>query len=136
MMRKLYECESKFEREKQRDLMLDEILEKIWNDSHYSKRCAAAWIDSDESIITKLKKGECMLSVKLKYSSKKVFVSFCDDNGINKGGYYCQVYDDEMLKHEIDNFVIHKEDLAGLSGTEKLHAAYKIASKIVRETIQ
>ena len=29
MMRKLYECESKFEREKQRDLMLDEILEKI-----------------------------------------------------------------------------------------------------------
>lgn len=31
MMRKLYECESKFEREKQRDLMLDEILEKICN---------------------------------------------------------------------------------------------------------
>lgn len=30
-MRKLYECESKFEREKQRDLMLDEILEKICN---------------------------------------------------------------------------------------------------------
>lgn len=28
-MRKLYECESKFEREKQRDLMLDEIYEKI-----------------------------------------------------------------------------------------------------------
>ena len=31
MMRKLYECESKFEREKQIDLMLDEILEKICN---------------------------------------------------------------------------------------------------------
>ena len=31
MMRKLYECECKFEREKQRDLMLDEILEKICN---------------------------------------------------------------------------------------------------------
>lgn len=31
MMIKLYECESKFEREKQRDLMLDEILEKICN---------------------------------------------------------------------------------------------------------
>ena len=31
MMRKLHECESKFEREKQRDLMLDEILEKICN---------------------------------------------------------------------------------------------------------
>ena len=30
-MRKLYESESKFEREKQRDLMLDEILEKICN---------------------------------------------------------------------------------------------------------
>ena len=29
MMRKLYECESKFEREKQRDLMLDEIYKKI-----------------------------------------------------------------------------------------------------------
>jgi hypothetical protein len=77
-----------------------------------------------------------MLSVKLKDSSKKAFVSFCDDNGVNKGGYYCQVYEDEMLEHEIDNFVIHKEDLAGLSGTEKLHAAYKIAHKRVRETIQ
>jgi hypothetical protein len=77
-----------------------------------------------------------MLSVKLKDSSKKVFVSFCEDNGINKGGYYCQVYDDEMLKHEIDHFVIRKEDLVGLSGTEKLHAAYKIAHKRVRETIQ
>ena len=30
-MMKLYECESKFEREKQRDLMLDEIYEKICN---------------------------------------------------------------------------------------------------------
>ena len=77
-----------------------------------------------------------MLSVKLKDSSKKVFVSFSDDNGINKGGYYCQVYEDEMLKHEIDNFVIHKEELVGLSGTDKLHAAYKIAHKRVRETIQ
>lgn len=35
----------------------------------------------------------------------------CDDTEINKGGYYCEVYLDEDNSINIDNFVIHKEDL-------------------------
>ena len=75
-----------------------------------------------------------MLSVKIN-DRKKVYVSFCDDNGINKGGYFCQIYEDENLQYEIDNFVIHAEELRGLTGTEKLHAAYKIANTRVKQTI-
>lgn len=43
---------------------------------------------------------------------KKVYISFCDDCDINKGGYYCQVYDNEDMDNEIDNFVIQAEDVA------------------------
>jgi hypothetical protein len=45
------------------------------------------------------------------YSYDMVFVSLCDDIGDNKGGYFCQVYDDEDMENEINYFVIHKEDL-------------------------
>jgi hypothetical protein len=37
---------------------------------------------------------------------------FFDDCDINKGGYYCQVYDNEDMDNEIDNFVIQAEDVA------------------------
>lgn len=43
---------------------------------------------------------------------KKVYISFCDDCDINKGGYYCQVYTDADFENEIDNFVIDAEDVA------------------------
>lgn len=43
---------------------------------------------------------------------KKVYISFCEDCDINKGGYYCQVYDNEDMDNEIDNFVIQAEDVA------------------------
>jgi hypothetical protein len=45
------------------------------------------------------------------YSYDMVFVSLCDDIGENKGGFFCQVYDDEDMQNEINYFVIHKEDL-------------------------
>jgi hypothetical protein len=34
------------------------------------------------------------------------YVSKCDDCGDNVGGYFCQVYRDENLEDEIDNFVV------------------------------
>ena len=43
--------------------------------------------------------------------SKKVYITFCDDCDINKGGCYCQVYDNEDMDNEIDNFVIDIEDV-------------------------
>jgi hypothetical protein len=40
-----------------------------------------------------------------------LFISLWDDTELKKGGYYCEVYlkEDDCLN--IDNFVIHKDDL-------------------------
>ena len=40
-----------------------------------------------------------------------LFISLFDDVEPNKGGYYCEVYINEGDCIDIDNFVIHKEDL-------------------------
>lgn len=40
-----------------------------------------------------------------------LFIGLFDDVEPNKGGYYCEVYLDEGDCLDIDNFVIHKEDL-------------------------
>lgn len=40
-----------------------------------------------------------------------LFISLCDDVEPNKGGYYCEVYLDEDNYIDVDDFVIHKEDL-------------------------
>lgn len=54
---------------------------------------------------------------------KKVYITFCDDIGENKGGYYCQVYTDADFENEIDNFVIDAEEVAtGL--TDEIIASY------------
>ena len=56
-------------------------------------------------------------------NGKKVYISFCDDVGENKGGYYCQVYADSNCDNEIDNFVIGAEEVAtGL--TDEIVASY------------
>lgn len=44
----------------------------------------------------------------MKYN--KVYVSTCPDVGENKGGYYCQVYSDEDMTIQIDDFCIHPDD--------------------------
>lgn len=43
-------------------------------------------------------------------NGKKLHITLCDDIDTNKGGYYCQVYDNENCDNEIDNFVIHKNE--------------------------
>ena len=40
-----------------------------------------------------------------------LFITLCDDVEPNKGGYYCEVYLDEDNYIDVDDFVIHKEDL-------------------------
>ena len=39
-----------------------------------------------------------------------VYVSYVDDCCENKGGYWCQVYCNDFLDYEIDDFCIHPED--------------------------
>jgi len=66
-----------------------------------------------------------MLKVQLS-PRRKVYVTFCDDTFPNKGGYYCQIYGDENLQWELDNFVIHNNELAGAQ--DRLKKAYIIAN--------
>lgn len=40
----------------------------------------------------------------------KVWISRCEDCDENEGGYYCQVYADEDMEHQIDDFCIHPDD--------------------------
>ncbi len=40
-----------------------------------------------------------------------VYISTTDDCGENLGGYYCQVYADEEMSYEIDDFCIHPAEL-------------------------
>jgi hypothetical protein len=42
---------------------------------------------------------------------RKVWVSLANDTKPNKGGYYCQVYNDPMCEDEIDNFVVHNYEI-------------------------
>ena len=40
----------------------------------------------------------------------KVWVSCTEDCDENKGGYFCEVYDDENMDNRIDYFCVHPED--------------------------
>ena len=44
----------------------------------------------------------------MKYGN--VWISRTEDCDENKGGYFCQVYLDKDMEHEIDFFCIHPED--------------------------
>ncbi len=46
----------------------------------------------------------------------KVYVSITDDVGENEGGYFCQVYADQDMEHQLDYFCVHSEELT--NGTE------------------
>lgn len=39
-----------------------------------------------------------------------VYVSRVEDCCENEGGYWCQVYADEFLDYELDDFCVHPED--------------------------
>ena len=73
-----------------------------------------------------------MLAVKIT-EKRKVYVSFCDDTHPNKGGYYCQVYADENGEFELDNFVIHRNELPICQdANERLKKAYIVANAKVK----
>lgn len=36
-----------------------------------------------------------------------LYVTFCDDCDENEGGYYCQIYADEYMENDLDNFCVH-----------------------------
>lgn len=59
----------------------------------------------------------------------QVWVTFCDDCGCNIGGFFCQVYLSHNLEEEIDNFVIHVEDIA--TETDPLAAACCLARQYI-----
>ena len=42
---------------------------------------------------------------------KGYYISTTPDVGPNQGGYYCQVYDDEDMTNQIDDFCIHPDEL-------------------------
>jgi len=42
---------------------------------------------------------------------KGVYISLTPDCGPNEGGYYCQVYKDEDMNCQIDDFCIHSDEL-------------------------
>lgn len=59
----------------------------------------------------------------LKYNG--LYITFCDDCDKNIGGYFCQIYNDENLENEIDNFVIPKDECYGdLSKAEEFAKDY------------
>lgn len=65
---------------------------------------------------------------------RRVYVSFTDDTHPNKGGYFCQVYQDEDMEFEIDNFVIQSASLKGAE--DKLKRAYIIANSTVKSMLK
>ena len=42
---------------------------------------------------------------------KGLYISTTPDCGPNEGGYYCQVYEDEEMANQIDDFCIHPAEL-------------------------
>lgn len=63
------------------------------------------------------------------FEHKGYYVSFCDDVGVNEGGYYCQVYTDNWMCYEIDNFVIRKSQISSLDKED-------IARKYIDDNIE
>lgn len=49
---------------------------------------------------------------------RDLYVSSTPDCDENEGGYYCQVYLDEDMEYEIDDFCIHPEELAANPNVE------------------
>ena len=40
----------------------------------------------------------------------KVYIHYIEDCDVNKGGYYCEVYDTEEMDNRIDYFCVHTDD--------------------------
>ena len=68
---------------------------------------------------------------------RAVYVSITDDTHPNKGGFYCQVYDDETGKFEIDSFTIDKRAIPNsvTDPNERRKKAMVIANQRVKEIL-
>jgi len=66
---------------------------------------------------------------------RALFVSLTDDTFPNKGGYYCQVFEDEDGKCERDTFTISKHEIAPsiTDNTERRKKAMVIANQRVKQ---
>lgn len=66
---------------------------------------------------------------------RALYVSLTDDTHPNKGGFYCQVYEDEMGEFECDNFVIHNYEIPRIitDANERRRKAMVIANARVKQ---
>lgn len=74
-----------------------------------------------------------MLAVQITPRRKK-YVSFTPDTHPNKGGFFCEVYEDEMGEFATgDSFVVHNYEIrSGKTDDEKRSLAYKVAINKVK----
>lgn len=62
------------------------------------------------------------------------FVDVQPDNGINNGGYYCKVYEDENGHLECDSFTIDKRAFPPtMTDAERRNRAIKLADERVKQ---
>lgn len=66
--------------------------------------------------------------------TESLYVSFTDDCEPNVGGFYCEIYNE--LDENIDNFVIHKEDLPNADYNEKMKTAKSLAFNYVIDSLR
>lgn len=73
--------------------------------------------------------------LKVQLSPRRVkFVDVQPDNGINKGGYYCKVYEDENGQSECDSFTIDKRAFPPtMTDAERRNRAIKLANERVKQ---
>jgi hypothetical protein len=73
--------------------------------------------------------------LKVQLSPRRVkFVDVQPDNGINKGGYYCRVYEDENGQSECDSFTIDKRAFPpSMTDTDRRRRAIKLADERVKQ---
>lgn len=71
----------------------------------------------------------------IKVSPKQtVYLKMEEDNGINRGGYYCQLFADKVESEDmrIDHFTIRRERLSG-DATSRANQARKICVDKAKE---
>lgn len=66
--------------------------------------------------------------------TESLYVSFTDDCEPNEGGFYCEVYNE--LDEEVDDFVIHKEDLPNADYNKKREIAESLAINYVIDSLR
>ena len=73
--------------------------------------------------------------LKVQVTSRRAkFVDVQPDNGINKGGYYCKVYEDDGGMYECDSFTIDKRSFPPtMAIAERRNRAIKLANERVKQ---